>query len=801
LLILCLSSLAAATACESSPLQYSFTIWDWEETYRDFGKFQKQVDTTCEHGFNLLELGASWADCEPTEGQYDFSHVDQRVAYASKKGLAIRLRLNMVARPSWYHAELYQFPDGTVFTHGGGYPSVFNEINRQKQLAFAEALARHFSGKGFTYTPGFSLHMEIKFGDWNTYEPSARSSFRTWLAGRYDTVENLNSNWGTSYTHFGEIEPPIPQSTSGKPVLSPAERDWILFREQALANWVTAFAASIRRADPTAKISVPLGESFRRQSAAFANLGYWTYSRQADEVVHSYDFFWHGTAQLKAVRASLATMIGITQKPTLLEIDGPYLLSHYGYTPNHLVEAADNALATGAAGIQISNWGSTDLSKETWMSTVAELIRSHEKHANKPCSSPQILYYVSKWQQYAFRENEDWVYERQFTFWHRLQEACLNVRIVSDENVMNETLFADYLLLPFDIVIDEPVRERLRALSYGMKAIADEKPGIFTPTQKTAGNFGAKMTVTGTPFAEDPRNVQEILGAPPADRLRAAVVQFRSSASIRDNLQRMLVYLENAARDGARVVVFPEMALTGYTKHKAFRERLDWKQINGAIEDISEACRNHNIYAVFGAPSRSGSRIFCAAYAIAPDGKIIDRYEKIYLAGEEWASPGRHLSLFSIDGTPCGTIICHDERYPPLIQLRALAGARLFFYISCESGIEQEYKLEPYRAQIQARAVENGVYILHANTPAVNSANDGADGSHGQSRIVAPDGNILDELDIEKEGMLIRDLLLSYAKPHGLDKALYDGPLARWMKKGLHLVQDIRKQTPPDDKD
>ena len=45
----------------------------------------------------------------------------------------------------------------------------------------------------------------------------------------------------------------------------------------------------------------------------------------------------------------------------------------------------------------------------------------------------------------------------------------------------------------------------------------------------------------------------------------------------------------------------------------------------------------------------------------------------------------------------------------------------------------------PVRAQIQARAVENGVYIVHANAP----ANDDTTGSHGQSRVIAPDGNLL----------------------------------------------------------
>lgn len=174
---------------------------------------------------------------------------------------------------------------------------------------------------------------------------------------------------------------------------------------------------------------------------------------------------------------------------------------------------------------------------------------------------------------------------------------------------------------------------------------------------------------------------------------------------------------------------------------------------------------------------------------MGPDGAILDAYEKIYRAGEAWAEAGRRLSSFQIDGTLCGSFICHDERYGPLVQLRALAGAQLFFCISCESGAEQFNKLNPYRAQIQARAVENGVFIVHANTPAANDRTGLAEVSHGESRIVAPDGNILAEAPVYGEQLVIADLVLSRARRGGAQAALTEGPLAQWMRAGVDLVQ------------
>ncbi len=787
--------LAQAVMASPAALQYSFTIWDWEATYRDMTAFRRQVDDVVAHGFNLLELGVSWADSEPSEGQYDFSIVDERVGYALARGLALRLRVNLVARPAWFRAELYQFPDGTEFQHFGGYPSVFNAVNRARQHTFAESLARHFSGQGFTYTPGFSVHMEVKFGDWVGYEPSARAAFRQWLLGRYGGVENLNQSWKTHYAHFGEIEPPVPAGTEGKPWLQPIERDWIQFREEVLADWVAGFAAHVRRGDPTARISVPLGESFRRQSAAFANLGYWTFSRHADEIVHSYDFFWHGPKHLEAARVSVATMTGITQKPTIFEIDGPYLLSDHGYTPEMLVEIAQNALDAGAAGIQVSNWGSSDLSQQKWMTDIAAVITERRTQVAQP--TPKVLYYVSKWQQYAFREPTDWLYDRQFAFWHALHAAGMPVRVVSDENLLNEDLRADFLVLPCVRVIDDLVRDRIRSLSYGLRAVGDEPPGTYDVNGGTRGSFGAKVAVTELPFSEDTRAVETVLGKLSPNRLRVAAVQFRSTSSISENVKRMKALLRDAADQSVRVAVFPEMALTGYSKREEFLRGLDWSEVERGIEELCNAAKGLDLYIIFGAPSRDGKKVFCSAYAIAPSGDILDVSEKNYLAGEAWATAGRTLSLFVIDGVRCGTFICHDERYGPLVQLRALSGAQLFFYLSCESGLEAEYKLNPYRAQVQARAVENGVYIVHANTPGGGSEFHDVDCSHGHSRIVAPDGNLLGEMSPFEEGLLIRDIDLSYARSHGLDAALKGGRLASWMKKGLHLVQDKGRSGQP----
>ena len=268
---------------------------------------------------------------------------------------------------------------------------------------------------------------------------------------------------------------------------------------------------------------------------------------------------------------------------------------------------------------------------------------------------------------------------------------------------------------------------------------------------------------------------------------KVATVQLRSSTD-RDlvgNLASIREALVRCAQAGVRVAVFPECALTGY--NEAAIQAASEQQLLAAEAAIAETCRQHKIAAIVGSPYRSGDRLFNSATVFQSDGTIIERYHKVQLA-EGWPTPGDHLSVFPIDGVPCSIIICHDERYPELVRLPVLAGARVVFYLSHESGIKDERKIGPYRAQIQARAVENSIFIVHANAP----ANADLSGSHGQSRIIAPDGNLIGkEASMFDEETLIGELEMRRATAQNALNSIRRGPLTRWWEDGIAQVKIV----------
>jgi predicted amidohydrolase len=265
----------------------------------------------------------------------------------------------------------------------------------------------------------------------------------------------------------------------------------------------------------------------------------------------------------------------------------------------------------------------------------------------------------------------------------------------------------------------------------------------------------------------------------PPKEIKVAAVQFSPRGSVEANTAAIVEYLAECSRRGARIAVFQECALTGYDKKVIAATSAG--QIEQAEQKIARACRELNLYAVVGTPMDVDGVRYNVAVVLNPAGKRIERYAKIQLvSGDDWAKPGSQMSVFSVDGIPCSIIICHDSRYPELVRLPVLAGARLVLYPSSESSITQEEKIDPYRAQISARADENDVFIVQANSPALLS--------HGQSRIIRPDGKVICEASFFRDEIITATLDMSQASAATALKSLRNEALAEWWRQGISKV-------------
>src|SRR5579863_5479543 len=97
------------------------------------------------------------------------------------------------------------------------------------------------------------------------------------------------------------------------------------------------------------------------------------------------------------------------------------------------------------------------------------------------------------------------------------------------------------------------------------------------------------------------------------------------------NLARILAGIAEAAREGAKLVIFPECALTGY----GFKSREEaWpvaETVPGpSTEAIAQAARRFDCTVVVGLLERDGDRLYNAAAVISPKG-ILGTHRKVHL--------------------------------------------------------------------------------------------------------------------------------------------------------------------------
>lgn len=272
-------------------------------------------------------------------------------------------------------------------------------------------------------------------------------------------------------------------------------------------------------------------------------------------------------------------------------------------------------------------------------------------------------------------------------------------------------------------------------------------------------------------------------------KLCAAACQILTFPEPDKSAEKVVEWMEMAAGEGVEVVAFPEACLCGYVCDQAYWEGAEPEAFARAEAQVIAAAGRLGIGVVLGTAHWVDGQLFNSLLAIDRDGAVKGRYAKTHLA-ENWPVPGRSLPVYKLGGVRSCFIICHDIRYPELVRLPAARGGQVCYYISNESGMLAEYKLSAYRAMPIARATENGIFLVMANAPGNPRDLHAPSQSHGNSKIVHPDGNVLCEAGYFEERLVVAELDLEAATGAVARRAVEDETVLRaWMREGVDLVE------------
>jgi predicted amidohydrolase len=248
------------------------------------------------------------------------------------------------------------------------------------------------------------------------------------------------------------------------------------------------------------------------------------------------------------------------------------------------------------------------------------------------------------------------------------------------------------------------------------------------------------------------------------DTVNVSVVQFDAAWLDRDaNARRMAEFVEAEARThGADLVVFPELANTGYVQdhlrdpdftRAIYREA---EPIPGPTTDllgeVARRCGTHVILGITQTHAKIPHVLYNSAALVAPDGEVIGVYQKMHAAMEEkdYFAAGGAAEVYQ---TALGRIalnICYDVRFPELARLQALEEAELI--VAVWAMYEQPGKApsDSIIVRCRQRARENAVYFVGCN----RSGRENDRVYFGRSIIAGPDGAVLAISETDQEEVL-----------------------------------------------
>jgi predicted amidohydrolase len=249
-------------------------------------------------------------------------------------------------------------------------------------------------------------------------------------------------------------------------------------------------------------------------------------------------------------------------------------------------------------------------------------------------------------------------------------------------------------------------------------------------------------------------------------RYRAAVVQTLARLGDYDfNLALARRYIDEAVRQGAELVVFPECMDTGYLFDSAAHCQALAEPVPGGqfADGLAALAKQYRIYIASGITERGAAgKVFNSGILFDRSGNVCLRYQKQFLAthDQNWFSFGECGNpVVDTDLGRLGLLICFDGRIPEIARSLALQGAEVLVDMANFFAMDQAEMWGP------ARAYENGVWLVAAT----KAGYERSIYYPGGSMIVDPRGRVATKIPYDTHAVAVAEIDLDMAR----DKRIY----------------------------
>lgn len=229
------------------------------------------------------------------------------------------------------------------------------------------------------------------------------------------------------------------------------------------------------------------------------------------------------------------------------------------------------------------------------------------------------------------------------------------------------------------------------------------------------------------------------------------------------NLAKILKGIDEAASNGANLIVFPEQCLQGYLTSVVAMDmsggesdEFEYQYKNAevlpdgpSVRAIIQKAAEKNIYVIFGMTEKDAEidyKLYNTAVLVGPEG-YIGKYRKVHQPADELHIyyGGKDFPVFDTQIGKIGMLICYDKWFPETTRELVLSGADILALCTATAfsnpeaaDYKTDYAFYTFELMDRVRALENHTFFIAANQVEWS----GKSRYFGNSKIVLPNGRV-----------------------------------------------------------
>jgi N-carbamoylputrescine amidase len=258
--------------------------------------------------------------------------------------------------------------------------------------------------------------------------------------------------------------------------------------------------------------------------------------------------------------------------------------------------------------------------------------------------------------------------------------------------------------------------------------------------------------------------------------MKVGLIQHAIESTQEKTIAKTVSLIENAAKQGAQLVVLQELHQDRYfcvnEDVECFDLASNWEKDITFWSGIAKANNVVLITSLF--EKRSAGLYHNTAVVFEKDGTVAGKYRKMHIPDD----PGFYEKFYFTPGDlgynpiqtsvgKLGLLVCWDQWYPEAARLMALKGAEMLIYptaigwFDADSEDEKKRQCDAWETVQRGHAIANGLPVISVNRIGKEADNHGVlDGIRfwGNSFVAGPQGEIIVRASHDKEEVLIVDV-------------------------------------------